>query len=76
MAASLDQSLVAMQHLLGGRGMGTEGKRLAGHKDRVKVLLNDPWLDATADATADAEAMARQRLKSHCYLLRGRVLAG
>lgn len=72
MAAWLDQSLVAMQHLLGGRGMGTEGKHRAGHKDRVKALLNDPWLDATAGA----EAMARQRLKSHCYLLRERILAG
>ena len=58
--------------MLGGRDMGMEGKRLAGHKDRVKVLLSDPWLDATAGA----EAMARQRLKSHCYLLRGRILAG
>lgn len=58
--------------MLGGRDMGMEGKRLAGHKDRVKVLLNDPWLDATAGA----EAMARQRLKSHCYLLRRRILAG
>lgn len=72
MAAWLDQSLVAMQHLLGGRDMGMEGKRLAGHKDRVKVLLNDPWLDATAGAGA----MARQRQKSHCYLLRRRILAG